>query len=116
MCGSTSVACCPGPTVNGSELICVKFAPTGLPSCVGVGEEDENDAGDDPEHPVNMSAKHPRQAASAPLRQSTARLIFFIAPTRAASQRPCGDSRPRPSGRAQLDGAGSSSTLKIATC
>src|SRR5215472_9214196 len=25
MCGSTSVACCPGATVYGSELICVSF-------------------------------------------------------------------------------------------
>src|SRR5215472_6453292 len=37
MCGSTSVACCPGATVYGSELICVRFGGGG-----GAFEDDVN--------------------------------------------------------------------------
>src|SRR5215469_2882379 len=31
-CGSTSVACCPGPTVKESELTWIRFDPTGFPA------------------------------------------------------------------------------------
>src|SRR5579863_1493440 len=43
MCGSTSVACCPGATVNGSELISVRFGPTGFPGFAGCVVEEEEE-------------------------------------------------------------------------
>src|SRR5579862_1361522 len=65
MCGSTSVACCPGPVVYGSELISIKFAPTGLPGCVWVGEEEEL------EHPANASVRRTVENAVADLSRRT---------------------------------------------
>ena len=52
MWGSTSVACCPGATVKGSELINVRFAPTGFPGGGGGGGDVVSCAGEEePEHP-----------------------------------------------------------------
>ena len=59
MCGSTSVACCPGATVNGSELIWVRFGPTGLTGRVGVVNDE--DGGGEPEHPASTSSNGARQ-------------------------------------------------------
>jgi hypothetical protein len=51
--------------VNGSELTCVRFDPTGFPGGVTVVVDDEED--DDPEHPatarVSASANHPSPKA-----------------------------------------------------
>ena len=47
-CGSTSVACCPGGIVYGSELICVR-----LEDEISGGVEGEEE--DDPEHPASAS-------------------------------------------------------------
>src|SRR5579864_9487171 len=71
MCGSTSVACCPGAIVYGSELICVRFAPTGFPGGVGL-EGVEGD--DEPEHPISASVHKARKKAK-PVRLKTSAIL-----------------------------------------
>jgi hypothetical protein len=55
-CGSTSVACCPGKTVYGSELTGVRFAPTGFWG--GVTEEDGEE---EPEQPTSTIVNNTNQ-------------------------------------------------------
>src|SRR3974390_2673997 len=74
MCGSTSVACCPGPTEYGSELTCVRFAPTGFPGCVTVvvGGVEEL------EHPRNHTINKESTEATAVLGQGTSNTVLII--------------------------------------
>src|SRR6266851_2806690 len=66
MCGSTSVACCPGPTLKGSELIKVRFAPTGFPGGGGGGDV-VSSVEEEPEHPNKASVMHATKNADTPL-------------------------------------------------
>src|SRR5579872_5467698 len=79
-CGSTSVACCPGAIVKGSELICARFAPTGFPGGGGGGGEVVSWAGEDePEHPDNTSIRKAAMEAATRLRyQEHATLTLLI--------------------------------------
>src|SRR6266567_5624299 len=70
MWGSTSVACCPGPTVYGSELICVRFAPTGFPGCSTVEE--------DPEQPTRASVHNPSRETATALIRKKSTLVSII--------------------------------------
>jgi len=48
------VACCPGPTENGSELICVKLLPTGSAGGGGGVTREEEEGEESDEHPFIM--------------------------------------------------------------
>lgn len=47
--------------MNGSELISVRFGPTGFTGCVGVVDDDGEE--DEPEHPASASRNGASQSA-----------------------------------------------------
>ncbi len=59
----------------GSELTCMRFAPTGFPGCVGVEEDDDED---DPEHPASASVHKASKKKNAVLAQETSTLIAIL--------------------------------------